>query len=655
MQRVVLVHGSVHRRRPDLGRAAAARRAVGARRARPARVPSRPAGRARRLRGARRARRRAAPARRSPRRTLVRRRDRTPRRGAAPERVRSLTVIEPPATERRRRASCGRPFGREGADWWRDGPRDDPEAFLRGFLGYVGSAYDPPSPLPPQVEQGARTLIRERGPWEAEIPLDELAAAPFPKLVVSGRPPRSLRHDLQRARGPPGRRAGGAPGRRPQPASDARLQRGAGGLPPARLAVVDSCERLLPPTRGACGAGPVQLQTEGGRNGTAAAATCSASDEGEGAAKAGGQAHPQRRPVRGHRGGLGLRKRGGREPRRGGAADSGLEGSRAAWWSIGDQGATGSCVGWATADSVVRWHLVKANRISQTDSLSPRFIWMAAKETDQFDARPTTFVETEGTSLKSALDITRKYGVLHDRLLPFASVDQHVDLEEAAVALRPSRSPSRRTRSPARRRRSSSSTSGNISLPHQPPRYGVSSGWPVSSVMNGPTIVPLRVSTASTATGRLLIRFITLTSWPTMSLAVLLPAGLVVDEEGGLAGVAVRRLDHQVGAKPGRRSTADQVLVVLDGGEDVGHAGRADVVAEPGRDELRVQVLAQLRRRAGSGRSRVRRRSARSRRRRTPSRSSAADPADRRLAMKASTSGLESSQLLISSPDSNSM
>ena len=26
----------------------------------------------------------------------------------------------------------------------------------------------------------------ERGPWEAEIPLEALAAAPFPKLVVSG-------------------------------------------------------------------------------------------------------------------------------------------------------------------------------------------------------------------------------------------------------------------------------------------------------------------------------------------------------------------------------------------------------------------------------------------------------------------------------------
>lgn len=61
-----------------------------------------------------------------------------------------------------------------------------PEAFLRRFLAAVGSSFDPPSPLPPELEQGARALEVERGPWEATIPLDALAAAPFPKLVVSG-------------------------------------------------------------------------------------------------------------------------------------------------------------------------------------------------------------------------------------------------------------------------------------------------------------------------------------------------------------------------------------------------------------------------------------------------------------------------------------
>jgi hypothetical protein len=53
--------------------------------------------------------------------------------------------------------------------------------------------------------------------------------------------------------------------------------------------------------------------------------------------------------------------------------------------------------------------------------LSPRFIWMASKETDQFTTRPTTFVEAEGTSLKSALDIARKYGAVRDSALPWAT------------------------------------------------------------------------------------------------------------------------------------------------------------------------------------------------------------------------------------------
>ena len=33
---------------------------------------------------------------------------------------------------------------------------------------------------------------------------------------------------------------------------------------------------------------------------------------------------------------------------------------RAAWWKINNQENTGSCVGWATADGVVRWHMTKA-------------------------------------------------------------------------------------------------------------------------------------------------------------------------------------------------------------------------------------------------------------------------------------------------------
>jgi hypothetical protein len=93
---------------------------------------------------------------------------------------------------------------------------------------------------------------------------------------------------------------------------------------------------------------------------------------------------------------------------------------REKWWAIGDQGASGSCVGWATADSLLRWHFVKAKRLRQKDPLSVRFIWMAAKETDEFSTRPTTFIEPEGTSLKAALDVARKYGCVRDADLPFA-------------------------------------------------------------------------------------------------------------------------------------------------------------------------------------------------------------------------------------------
>jgi hypothetical protein len=46
---------------------------------------------------------------------------------------------------------------------------------------------------------------------------------------------------------------------------------------------------------------------------------------------------------------------------------------------------------------------------------------MASKETDAFTSQPTTFIETAGTSLKSALDVARKFGVVRDSVLPFTT------------------------------------------------------------------------------------------------------------------------------------------------------------------------------------------------------------------------------------------
>jgi len=89
------------------------------------------------------------------------------------------------------------------------------------------------------------------------------------------------------------------------------------------------------------------------------------------------------------------------------------------WWSIGDQSVTGSCVGWGTGDGVLRWHFVKAGKLGTDESLSVRYLWMAAKETDSYTTHATSFIEQDGTWPKAALDIARKYGVVTDSILPF--------------------------------------------------------------------------------------------------------------------------------------------------------------------------------------------------------------------------------------------
>jgi pimeloyl-ACP methyl ester carboxylesterase len=101
-----------------------------------------------------------------------------------PERLRSLTVIEPPAFGVARGIPAADEFTARIEEHWARGPRD-PAEFLRGFLALVGSS-TPPGDFTPDLLQGARTLMVERSPAEAELPLDDLARAPFPKLVVSG-------------------------------------------------------------------------------------------------------------------------------------------------------------------------------------------------------------------------------------------------------------------------------------------------------------------------------------------------------------------------------------------------------------------------------------------------------------------------------------
>jgi pimeloyl-ACP methyl ester carboxylesterase len=103
-----------------------------------------------------------------------------------PAAVRSLTVSEPGAL----RLAAGDPAVDEtianGEQLYRHSATLSPRDWVRWFRSGAGSARDTPDELPDWLERGARHAMQERPPWEAEIPLAALAAAPFPTLVISG-------------------------------------------------------------------------------------------------------------------------------------------------------------------------------------------------------------------------------------------------------------------------------------------------------------------------------------------------------------------------------------------------------------------------------------------------------------------------------------
>ena len=103
-----------------------------------------------------------------------------------PEAVRSLTVSEPGCL----RVAEGTPAVDEmianGELLFENASSIPPEEFLRLFRGGAGSAYGIPNELEGDLLHGVELLKRERPSWEAEIPLEGLAAAEFPVLVLSG-------------------------------------------------------------------------------------------------------------------------------------------------------------------------------------------------------------------------------------------------------------------------------------------------------------------------------------------------------------------------------------------------------------------------------------------------------------------------------------
>ena len=104
-----------------------------------------------------------------------------------PDAVRSLTLIEPPAFGVALDHPAVAALDEELRALWAKAGSVEPAAFLSEFSSLIiGRRIPATTVLPPDVEQGVRTLMVERSPSEADPPLEELARAPFPKLVVSG-------------------------------------------------------------------------------------------------------------------------------------------------------------------------------------------------------------------------------------------------------------------------------------------------------------------------------------------------------------------------------------------------------------------------------------------------------------------------------------
>jgi pimeloyl-ACP methyl ester carboxylesterase len=102
-----------------------------------------------------------------------------------PEAVLSLTLCEPPAFQLAPGSAEAQQMARDLEEHLRRS--DDDVRWLRRFLGIVGRDVEIPDPLPSPLAQGVRAIraVRRR-PWEGELPVGRLAAAPFPTLVISG-------------------------------------------------------------------------------------------------------------------------------------------------------------------------------------------------------------------------------------------------------------------------------------------------------------------------------------------------------------------------------------------------------------------------------------------------------------------------------------
>ena len=103
-----------------------------------------------------------------------------------PDAVRSLTVSEPGALKVARGHPAVDTMIAQGEELYRHRDAIPRRDFVALFRAGAQSARATPDVLPDWLERGARHVMAERPSWEADVPLDALAQAPFRTLVLSG-------------------------------------------------------------------------------------------------------------------------------------------------------------------------------------------------------------------------------------------------------------------------------------------------------------------------------------------------------------------------------------------------------------------------------------------------------------------------------------
>ena len=103
-----------------------------------------------------------------------------------PEAVWSLALVEPGTTSIALDDPVVARFEREQAEALAAVRDQDAEAQVRAVFSVIEPDHPLPTPLPPPLADFGRRLPGFRWPREASIPLDEVAAGAYPKLVITG-------------------------------------------------------------------------------------------------------------------------------------------------------------------------------------------------------------------------------------------------------------------------------------------------------------------------------------------------------------------------------------------------------------------------------------------------------------------------------------